>query len=246
MEELGPGDRVSLRARTVPIASVTPAQRTRLWTLFSEAYEDVNEAVFLADFASKDHVILLDDGELQGFSTLREVEVDLDGRVHLGMFSGDTVVAQQYWGDRTLGRAFLSHLFWRRLRALHRPYWWILISKGYKTYLMMANNFPVHWPRLESATPPEVLPVMSEFGGALFGASYHADSGIVRWDEPHGRLRPGVADITPGLAETVPRVGFFEAQNPGWSRGDELFCLARMDMSAPFAYAAKFWRGARR
>ena len=234
---------MSLRACVVPVATVTPEQRARLWLLFAETYADVDEAVFQADFASKDDVILLDDGELQGFSTLRELQVEVDGRVHIGMFSGDTVVARRYWGDRTLGRAFLAHLFWRRLRALHRPYWWILISKGYKTYLIMANNFPAHWPRRELATPPAVVPVMEAFGGALFGANYYADSGIVRWDVPHGRLRPGIADVTADLVQNVPRVGFFEERNPGWPKGEELFCLARMDLSVPFAYAAKFWRG---
>lgn len=234
---------MSLRARTVPVGAVTPAQRARLWTLFAETYADVDEATFHADFDAKDHVILLDDGDLQGFSTLKELSVQVDGRVHVGMFSGDTVVARAHWGDRALGRAFLRHLFWRRLRAIHRPYWWILISKGYRTYLMMANNFPEHWPRVEAPTPEPAARVMQAFGGALFASEYHADSGLVQWRAPRGRLRPGVADVTPELAQNVPRVGFFERRNPGWARGDELFCLGRMDLRMPFAYAAKVWRG---
>lgn len=236
----------ALRARTVPVASVGPAERAALWALFAETYVDVNEATFQDDFDAKDHVILLDDGQLRGFSTLKELRVDVDGQTHVGMFSGDTVVARAYWGDRSLGRAFLSHLFWRRLRAAHLPYWWILISKGYKTYLMLANNFPEHWPRHESDTPPGVARVMHAFGTALFGAEYHADSGLVAWVTPHGRLRPGVADVTPELAHSVPRIGFFERRNPGWTRGDELFCLGRMDLRLPFAYAGKVWRGAGR
>lgn len=88
----------ALRARTVPVASVGPAERAALWALFAETYVDVNEATFQDDFDAKDHVILLDDGQLRGFSTLKELRVDVDGQTHVGMFSGDTVVARAYWG----------------------------------------------------------------------------------------------------------------------------------------------------
>jgi hypothetical protein len=236
---------VTLRARTVPVASVGEADLASLWALFAATYDDVDEATFRADFRAKDHVILLDDGALRGFSTLKEVRVEVDGVPHRGTFSGDTVVHPDHWGTRVLGRAFLAHLLVRRLRHPLRPYWWVLISKGYKTYLMMANNFAEHWPRHEAPTPPATRAVMDAFGRALFADAYRADAGVVRWDTPRGRLRPGLADVTPALVRARPRVAFFEAQNPGWARGDELFCLARMDVTLPAAYAWKALRGAR-
>ena len=236
---------MSLRARTVPVSAVHDAALARLWTLFSDTYEDVDEATFRADFRAKDRVILLDDGELQGFSTLRELRVEVDGQTHVGTFSGDTVVQPAYWGSRVLGRAFIAHMLAQRLRVPTLPYWWILISKGYKTYLMMANNFAEHWPRHEAPTPPPTRAVMDAFGRALFADAYRAQEGVVRWDAPRGRLRAGVADVTPDLAAARPRIGFFEQRNPGWARGDELFCLARMDYRLPLSYAWKMLRGGR-
>ncbi len=229
-----------LRARVVPVARVDEAGLARMWALFAATYDDVREDVFRADFAAKDHVILLEDDDgVQGFSTLRELAVTVEGLRHVGMFSGDTVLSQRWWGSRVLGRAFLGHLARRRIANLRHPYWWILIAKGYKTYLMMANNFPVHWPRHEAATPAETGAVMRAFGTALFGPAYDPDAGRVRWDDPRGRLRPGVADVTPALRAERPRVDFFARANPGWVDGDELFCLARMDLDMPLRYAWK-------
>jgi hypothetical protein len=234
---------MTLRARVVPVAAVTDGELAQMWRLFEATYEDVDEATFRVDLAAKQHVIVLDDGAVQGFSTMREIEVTVAGRRHLGLFSGDTVVAPAYWGTRVLGRAFLGHLFARRLRAPLTPYWWILISKGYKTYLMMANNFEEHWPRHEQSTPPDADVVIRAFGDALFGADYRADAGVVRWERPRGRLRAGLADVTPALIEASPRVAFFERRNPGWRHGDELFCVARMQFRMPFWYAWKSLRG---
>ena len=235
---------MSLRARVVPVHSVDDAQLRALWALFAEHYEDVDEATFVADFREKDDVILLDDGAPQGFSTLREVRVRVDGRTHVGMFSGDTVVARPYWGTRVLGRAFVAHLAKRRLRVPTLDYWWILISKGYKTYLLMANNFPEHWPRHEAPTPPQARVVMDAFARSLFGDAWRPERGVVRWTTPRGRLRPGIADVTPELAASRPRVAFFERSNPAWAEGDELVCLARMSLGLPLSYGWKALRGA--
>jgi hypothetical protein len=221
---------------------VDDAHLHALWRLFEAHYADVDEATFVADFRAKDDVILLEDGAPQGFSTLKEVRVEVDGRAHVGMFSGDTVLARPYWGTRALGRAFLAHLVRRRLRVPTLDYWWVLISKGYKTYLLMANNFPEHWPRHEVPTPPGTRAVMDAFARALFADAWRAERGVVRWDAPRGRLRPGIADVTPELAASRPRVAFFEASNPGWAEGDELVCLARMNVGLPFTYGWKVLR----
>ena len=61
----------------------------------------------------------------------------------------------------------------------------------------------------------------------------------MRWDAPRGRLRAGVADAAE--ASHLPRVAFFERSNPGWAQGDELLCLARMDLVMPVRYALKAW-----
>ncbi len=234
-----------LRARVVPVASVSDAQVRGMYAIFERYYDCTSFASFEQDFLAKDEVILLDDGRIVGFSTLKEVRVEVDGRMHVGMFSGDTVVDRAWWGSRVLGRAFLWHLLKRRLRHLFRPYWWVLVSKGYKTYLLMANNFPEHHPNAEGPTPPDRQAVRDAFARALFGAQFDPARGLVVFDPSRGQLRDGVADVTPGLRAGNARVALFERLNPTWRDGSELVCLAAMPWLLPVHYLLKAWRRGR-
>ena len=62
------------------------------------------------------------------------------------LFSGDTIVARECWNEQALTQ------IWGRLAlALMDRYppgtlYWFLISKGYKTYLLLTNNFPTAFP----------------------------------------------------------------------------------------------------
>jgi hypothetical protein len=238
------------RARVVAVAALTAADCDAMFALFDRYYVDVTRARFDADLAAKDHVIALRDasGAWVGFSTLAAVSVEVDGVVHRGVFSGDTVVDEAHWGDGALGRAFLGYLLRARLRHPFQPLWWFLISKGYKTYLLMANNFPEHWPRPEVPTPASVEALRAAFASRWFGAAWRPAEGVVRHDAPAGRVRAGGA-VPDDAARARPRVAFFEANNPGWAAGDELVCVASMSWTMPLRYAWKKragWIGARR
>jgi hypothetical protein len=231
-----------LTASTVPVGSVDASTRDALFALYEAYYEAVDRVRFLADFEAKDDVILLrdrDTREPRGFSTLKRMTVRHGGRVHHGVYSGDTVVDHAYWGQTALGHAFLRYLLVERARRPFSPLWWFLISKGYKTYLMMANNFAEHWPRHEEPTPPEAKAVMDGFATQAFGDRYAPSQGLVRFDVSQGHLRAGVAAIDEDLLRRNPRVRFFQERNPGWTGGDELVCVARMRWTMPLTYAWK-------
>jgi len=235
------GDVMSrLRARVVPVASLGAAIIERMFTLFEEYYEEVAFEAFAADLSKKDDVILLVDGrgEVQGFSTMKNLTVEVGGRTVRGLFSGDTVVARAYWGQRVLGRAFLAYLFRKKARHPFAPYWWFLISKGFKTYLLMANNFEEYYPRPEGPTPPAEQAVLDAFASALYPGEYDPATGLISFDSSHGQVRRGVADITSELLEN-PKIAHFQRKNPTWFRGTELACIARMTWSMPLYYTAK-------
>ena len=227
-----------LSARTVKVSDVDDALRARLFEVFHAIYDATSRERFEKDFAAKDHVILLSssDGVARGFSTLKTLTLDVDGRAVRGVFSGDTVIEEGFWGGGALGVEFLKYLFKRKFERPFQPLYWFLISKGYKTYLLMANNFTVHWPRYEKTTPDDAKGIMNAFAGALFGDAYDAETGLVRFDVSQGHLKGGIADIDDALRDRSPRVRFFEDQNPDWRDGTELVCLAEMRASMPFTY----------
>ncbi len=49
-------------------------------------------------------------------------------------FSGDTIIEKEYWGNRALTCAMYRYIVSFKLRYPLVPVYWILISKGFKTY----------------------------------------------------------------------------------------------------------------
>ncbi len=230
-----------LTAEIVEVRTVSEPDRDAMYALLQATYEHTHRRAFEEDLSWKDDVIVLRDeaGAVQGFSTLRNLTVRVDGVERRVVYSGDTVIAEAYWGQRVLGRAFLGYLARKRLQKPFEPLYWMLISKGFKTYLLMANNFPEHWPRHEEPTPGPKQRLIDTCALELFGDHYSPATGVVTFPEPRGQLRRGIADVTPELVERYPRVRFFAERNPGWHKGDELVCIARMQYRMPWFYLKK-------
>jgi hypothetical protein len=230
-----------LKTTTVSVNRLATADRARMLALMKIYYDGITEQQFFADLEKKDAVILLRDDRriIQGFSTLVGLHVEVEGRPARGVFSGDTVLAKDYWGSRALGRAFLRYLLIEKLRAPAEPLYWLLISKGYKTYLMMANNFAEHYPRYERRVPAHIKRLMDAFYAALYPNAYDSATGLIEAPRAATRLKSAVAPIPARLIEASPRIAFFAQQNPRWRRGCELACIARMTVWMPLRFALK-------
>jgi hypothetical protein len=222
--------RRTLVARTVPVPSVDARTRDAAFALFRAAYENTSLERFQHDFAEKQHVILLYDstsGALKGFSTVLVRDVRTPSGPLTVVFSGDTVIDREYWGQKQLQLAFARLLATLKLRAPRRPLCWFLLSKGYRTYLLLANAFPHSVPQPGVADDPATRALLDELARERYGDQYDAASGVVRYATPHERVRDGVAPMTPDLL-TDPRIRFFVERNPEHADGVELACLARV------------------
>ena len=221
-----------LTHEVVSIGALHPTAIEEMWRLFSKYYVDVSRAQFEHDLAQKNDVILLlDSGDmsLQGFSTLEVYERAIDGRPFLAIFSGDTILENSYWGQTTLQSAFFLYVLKVKLMNPLRPVYWYLISKGYKTYLLLSRNFANFYPRHEQPTPVFERSILDLLSRDKYGEAYQPAEGVLRFPTCHGRLRQGVAPIDTGLLER-PDIRFFVAKNPGHARGDELCCLGAIDL----------------
>jgi hypothetical protein len=222
-----PRTALPVRARVVARAQLGEEQRRQMLGLMHVCYEGVTAERFASDLAQKQHVILLEtaEGELVGFSTVRLATETLAGRATELVFSGDTVVHPTYWGSKALQGGFSRFLLARKLRRPGRRVLWLLLSGGYKTYLLMVNNLPRSFPR-PGAPPPAGWPdFVAGVARRWFGDQYDQGRGIVRFVEPHYRVRTGIAAIDRETAR-IPGVAFFQQRNPGHADGDELVCLA--------------------
>jgi hypothetical protein len=220
-----------LTSEVVSVARLHPTAVDEMWRVFSKYYADTSREQFEQDLSRKNDVILLlDSGDrsLQGFSTIQVYERKIEDRPFVAVFSGDTIVEHAYWGQTTLQRAFFQYVLRVKLMNPLRAVYWYLISKGYKTYLLLARNFGTFYPRYDMETPHFERAILDLLSTDKFGDAYHAEEGVLRFPVCQGRLKQGVAPIDTGLLER-PDIRFFVAKNPGHAKGDELCCLGKVD-----------------
>ena len=124
-----------------PIGTYTEADIQAMFRLMTAFYDNVEEAVFRRDYADKDYCLALrnDDGEIVGFTTQKIMTIDVGGESVHGIFSGDTIIHKEYWGETELFRVFSE--FWFQYAEQFDEFWWFLICKGYKTYRIL----PLFW-----------------------------------------------------------------------------------------------------
>ncbi len=232
----------ALRGSLASVAKLTASDRVRMLELFLEYYADVDPEQFERDLAAKTAVIVLrasDTGRIEGFSTLLNVDFRCDGRPGRGVFSGDTVVAKEFWGTRVLAQTFFRYMFIEKMKAPWKPLYWFLISKGYKTYLLLTNSFTEYYPRFDRKTPTEVDRIMREFYTDFFPGQYDAQAGLVRLAGVSTHVKSGVAEITDELARKEPKIAYFRERNPQWKEGVELAAVGIMKLHTPIFFAAK-------
>ena len=230
---------MKLIGRLAHPADLGPPERDAMFALMDRHYAQIDRAAFEADLDEKQWVIQVFDPDtdaLCGFSTQMLLEVDVAGRTVKALFSGDTIVAREHWGDNAL-----SHVWGRLALSLIDTFegelYWFLISKGYKTYRFLPVFFREFYPRHGAPTPPAAREVINALGRARYPAAYDPATGLIRAWPGKDRLREGVADITPERLRD-PHVRFFVEQNPGHQHGEELCCLAPLsrDNFTPAAY----------
>ena len=208
--------------------AITPARCDEMFRLMLRCFANVTWEAFTHDLSEKRWVILLlnpDTQELCGFSTQMLITLPVDGAATTALFSGDTIVAPEHWGDTAL-----SHVFGNLALDLidqHPPdrLFWFLISKGYKTYRFLPVFFREFYPRHDTIMPARMGRLLDAFGRHKFPQTYDPSRRIIRANEAKDHLRAGVADLTEARLRD-PHVAFFAQANPRHAAGEELCCLA--------------------
>lgn len=230
-----------LKAQTVSIQSVSEKEINDLYTLFSRYYEASNYEKFLEDFNSKDDVILLrckKDRRIRGFSTLKQMHFTQEGTKRVGIFSGDTIIDENFWGATALTFEFFKYVLNVKRKNLFTDVYWLLISKGFKTYLLLANNFQTYYPRFDKETPRDVQAFMDSSWSTLYPIDYSHEAKILKTAHKYDRLKEHVAQI--GASELKnPKIEFFQKMNPNWRSGDELCCIGRVDLGLVIRYSSR-------
>jgi hypothetical protein len=219
-----------LRTEIVPVAALPEPEARGLFALFARHYEHVDWPRFRADLAEKDCVILLREaatGQVRGFSTQQVLDLAVAGERLRALFSGDTIIDPAFWGDQELVRGWCRFAGGVRAAAPGTRLFWLLISKGYRTYLYLPLFFKAYYPAPDRRTPAFEQDLMDVLARRKFGHHYDRDAGLLVFPDRRGNLTPALAAI-PEARRADPRVRFFLARNPTYALGTELVCLAEI------------------
>jgi hypothetical protein len=222
------GGNMDVRFFSKSVSELTDKNLGEMYFLFEKYYVDISYELFLHDLKEKTHVLFVRNvkNELVGFSTLfRKKNHSIAKGTFL--YSGDTVIRQDYWGTKYLQKAFFYFILRTKLASPFQPVYWMLISKGFKTYMMMKRNFISCWPRREGVTPVHLKEVQNAFYKMKFGSSYKKDLDLIVFEESKGTVKGDIASPSDEDKADMD-IQFFLERNPKYSEGVELACLAEI------------------
>lgn len=233
-----------LGARRIAVSQLDSDTIAQMWSVFCGYYADISRDKFLADLNEKHFVLLLfdtGDRSVQGFTTIQVLHRQFAGKPYIAVYSGDTIINEAYWGQSALQGGFYRFLMGLKLKNPLTPLYWFLISKGYKTYLLVSRGCPNYWPRHDSPTPEHVLGIIDQLSREKFADDWKPELGVLKFATPAGKLKEGVAPVD-AAALAYPDIRYFVERNPGHTQGDELCCLAAIDAQGGVSYVGKLAR----
>src|SRR5258705_3517382 len=106
-----------------------------MYLLMAQSYGNMHQERFDSDLNAKRWVILVrrrDDNRLVGFSTQVVLEACVAGENVRALYSGDTVVDRDHWGDPALAHTWGRFALELVDRLPTTPLYWFLTSKGFR------------------------------------------------------------------------------------------------------------------
>ncbi len=209
------------------ISSLTDADKDLMYDIMVRHYADVDKDVFLRDMAEKDGAIILygQHGRIAGFSTYLFMHTVYHGDPVSALFSGDTIIERDSWGSPALFRTFGKLLYTFMADNDGSRTYWFLITKGFRTYLLLPLFFKRFYPRYDAETPPYERGLIEHLARRKYGSCFDSDRGIITASSYY--LKGDLAQIPPARRKD-PHVAFFLQKNPGFVKGHELACICEI------------------
>ena len=217
---------------TKSVSLVLPDERKQMFDLLLADYIGVTEDKFNSDLDEKDGVMMMLDSKtlkIAGFSTFMLIDLKVSGNPVKAFFSGDTIVKKEYRRTTAIGVEIGKNFIAAVKNFSGHKIYWILISKGCRTYRILPIFFREWYPRYDCETPPQIKDVMHAFGSKKYPENYDAVRGLIVFLDGNEALKPGVADASESRIRD-PHINFFVEKNPEHMRGDELVCAAEVSV----------------
>lgn len=215
-----------LKNKIIKVSEIDEIQINQMFLLMDEVYFGVNQQKFKNDLKDKNYLLLLEDnnGVIQGFTTIKIFESAFQNKPVKIIYSGDTVISENCRGEIELMRAWWRFSYQIQKENVDMDVYWMLISKGWRTYKFFPLFLKDFYPNKSVPTPDYFRYFIDKLGEQKFGNEYK--NGIIRQKDPDF-LKVGKNDV-PEHKKSDEDVQFFLKTNPEFYEGNELVCVAKL------------------
>ena len=212
------------------ITNITLDEKKQMYAILSKYFLGTSYDEFVDDLSQKEVAIFIEEeGQILGFSTLVCSEVQVGGKAVPVIFSGDTIVEKAYRNSSGLGIEVANYFDMVRERFEERTVYYLLTTKGWRTYKVLPFFFNAFYPRVEVETPLKIKNIMKSFCQKKYGDRYDEKRGLIVAEGNPQRLRSENLYDSAYPKRASSDIDFFFEQNPNYLDGTELVCLASID-----------------
>lgn len=203
-----------------------------MFQLMNSYYENVIKENFVNDLSKKYQVIILrdeTDNLIKGFSTLVLYNIKIDNEIVKLLFSGDTIIDKQFWSQNDLMQVWIKNAMELK-KEFNEKFYWLLISKGYKTYKYLSALYNEFYPRFDKVTPLYEQKIINIFGKTFYPDNFNEEDGLIIMNKNRDYLKSEYAEI-PQEKLKDKNIEFFIKKNPEYYNGNELVCLTELNIN---------------
>lgn len=220
-----------LKGSVVFVKDLSLQEKDNMFELMSCYYENTKKENFIFDLSKKYQVILLKDDDtdnIKGFSTLVLYNMTIDNQNIKLLFSGDTVIDKEYWSNNNLMQVWIKNAIDLKQKSSEKLYW-LLISKGYKTYKYLSTMYNEYYPCYSKNTPEFEQKIIDKFGEIFYPNNYDKEKGLIIMNKSKDYLKEEFSKI-PQSKLKDPNINFFALKNPEFYNGNELVCITELSV----------------
>jgi len=210
------------------ISELDDGLRQQVVDLYLSYYAGSSPSRVISDLDSKTEILLLFcHGELVGFTSLYIYSRNWKGKTVRIVYSGDTIVERQHWGQQALAFAMIARMGELKSEQFDLPLYWFVIIKGHRTFKYLptfGKSFHPHW----SKSRPDLKSLADTLAQDKFGDDYNPQTGLVEFPISQGHLRDSIAYPTEEEM-TKESVKYFMSKNPKYLHGHELVCICELE-----------------
>ncbi len=212
------------------VTNITVDEKKQMYAILSKYFLGTSFDEFVADLSKKEVAIFIEkEGEIMGFSTLVCSEVQVGSEAVPVIFSGDTIVEKEHRNSSGLGIEVANYFDMLRERFANRTVYYLLTTKGWRTYKVLPFFFNEFYPRTEVQIPKKIKSVMDRFCQEKYRDRYDAKRGLIVAVGNPQRIRTENLYDSAYPDRQSSDIDFFFEQNPNYLNGTELVCIASID-----------------